>query len=180
MFLKQALMRKIPGTEPLAFILPLTLALSITSQLGLWATWWPLHVLCCISFTSLRYSSRNYHLMAYDYSFQYLCRNYPIVDEHVREAMGDALYEQFMVRGSEYFKDFAQWGQFILYCTTWNLEFNILILQTGRINDFFLGLFTIFLEIFPMNRFSGDECGFRVKSINCNKFLFNEHECHRP
>ena len=28
---------------------------------------------------------------------QHLCRNFPIVDEHVREAMGDALYTLFMV-----------------------------------------------------------------------------------
>ena len=29
--------------------------------------------------------------------FQYLCRNFPIVDEHVREAMGETLYDLFMV-----------------------------------------------------------------------------------
>ncbi|KAK2138580.1 hypothetical protein LSH36_2776g00005, partial [Paralvinella palmiformis] len=29
-------------------------------------------------------------------SLEYLCRTYPIVDEHVHEAMGDALYDSFM------------------------------------------------------------------------------------
>lgn len=29
-------------------------------------------------------------------SLEYLCRNYPIVDDHVREGMGDALYDLFM------------------------------------------------------------------------------------
>ena len=28
---------------------------------------------------------------------QYLCRTFPIVDEHVKEAMGDSLYDLFMV-----------------------------------------------------------------------------------
>ena len=29
--------------------------------------------------------------------FQYFCRSFPIVDEHCREAMGETLYELFMV-----------------------------------------------------------------------------------
>ena len=34
--------------------------------------------------------------------FQYLCRTFPIVDDHVHDAMGDNLYDLFMVsqRGS--------------------------------------------------------------------------------
>ena len=30
-------------------------------------------------------------------SLQYLCRTFPIVDEHCREAMGEVLYDLFMV-----------------------------------------------------------------------------------
>ena len=33
----------------------------------------------------------------YSLLFQYFCRSFPIVDEHCREAMGETLYELFMV-----------------------------------------------------------------------------------
>ena len=36
------------------------------------------------------------------HSLQYLCQNFPIVDEHVREAMGDALYNLFIVSRGGY------------------------------------------------------------------------------
>ena len=40
------------------------------------------------------------HKMSYGLSFyfQYLCRTFPIVDDHVHDAMGDNLYDLFMVR----------------------------------------------------------------------------------
>ena len=42
-------------------------------------------------------------------ALEYLCRNYPIVDEHVKEAMGDDLYNLFIVS--------------ILKCMNWYMFF---------------------------------------------------------
>ena len=59
-----------------------TLKITIIFFLLLWTILW--------TWILIMYFSLNF--------WQYLCRTFPIVDEHVKEAMGDSLYDLFMVR----------------------------------------------------------------------------------
>lgn len=58
-----------------------TLKITIIFLLLLWTILWTWILILCFSLNF----------------WQYLCRTFPIVDEHVKEAMGDSLYDLFMV-----------------------------------------------------------------------------------